>query len=57
MLCDQTSPTTASVLTYTGSGLSFQGVPLVHSPGSVTLLLANSSAAVSVRPAAATSGG
>lgn len=39
VLCDQDSATTATILTYTGSGLSYQGTPLVQSPGSATLLL------------------
>ena len=39
LLCDQASSAGASNLTYTGSGLAFNGVPLVVSPGSKTLLL------------------
>ncbi len=39
LLCDQATSAGASSLTYTSSGLSFNGVPLVVSPGSKTLLL------------------
>lgn len=39
VLCDQTSPANATILTYTGSGLSYQGVPLVQSPTTGTLRL------------------
>jgi len=39
VLCDQDSAANATILTYTGSGLSYQGTPLVQSPGSATLLL------------------
>lgn len=50
VLCDQGAAADATVLTYTGTGLSFNGVPLVKEPGSATLLL-------SADPACATPGG
>jgi hypothetical protein len=39
VLCDQPTPATATVLTYTGSGLSYNGVPLAQTPVSRTLML------------------
>jgi hypothetical protein len=39
VICDQDTLATATVLTYTGSGLSFNGVPLVEVPPSKTLVL------------------
>ncbi len=39
ILCDQDSLATATILTYTGNGLSFNGVPLVVLPPSMTLVL------------------
>jgi hypothetical protein len=39
VLCDQDTIATATILTYTGYGMSYNGVPLVQSPGSKTLLL------------------
>jgi hypothetical protein len=39
ILCDQGTLATATVLTYTGTGLSFNGVPLVVLPPSMTLVL------------------
>jgi hypothetical protein len=50
VLCDQDSTAAATILTYTGSGLSYQGTPLVQSPGSGTLLL-------SADPACSVAGG
>ena len=41
MFCDQPTPATATVMTYTGSGLSYQGQPLVASGPLAPLLLAN----------------
>jgi hypothetical protein len=41
VLCDQDTISTASVLTYTGTGMSYNGVPLVQSPNSKTLLLSS----------------
>jgi hypothetical protein len=41
MLCDQLEPSTATILTYTGTGLAYNGVPLVQLPGSGTLVLRN----------------
>ena len=42
MICDQPTPDTATVMTYTGDGLSYQGVKLVAPSGpGTTLLLAN----------------
>jgi hypothetical protein len=41
MICDQDTIATASNLTYTGSGMSLNGVPLVQSPVSKTLLLSS----------------
>jgi hypothetical protein len=38
VICDQDTIATATILTYTGSGLSYNGVPLVQSPISKTLL-------------------
>jgi hypothetical protein len=39
MLCDQASPAKATILTYTGNGLTYNGVPLVQLPVSGTLVL------------------
>jgi hypothetical protein len=39
VICDQDTIATASVLTYTGSGLSYNGVPLVEAAPSKTLVL------------------
>jgi hypothetical protein len=39
IVCDLDTIAGATILTYTGSGLSFNGVPLVQSPVSKTLLL------------------
>ncbi len=39
ILCDQDSPSSATVLTYTGTGMSYNGVPLVPVPPSSTLVL------------------
>jgi hypothetical protein len=50
VVCDQTSPANAVVLTYTGTGLSYQGVPLVVSPVTKTLVLSGD-------PACTTPGG
>jgi hypothetical protein len=41
MYCDQASPSTATPVTYTGSGLSYNGVPLVSTGPDTPLLLAN----------------
>ncbi len=42
MICDQLSPDTATVMTYTGDGLSYNGVRLVATGGpGTTLLLEN----------------
>ncbi len=41
VLCDLDSPTGATILTYTGYGMSYNGVPLVQSPNSQTLLLSS----------------
>ena len=41
MFCDQATAATATVMTYTGSGLSYQGQPLVASGPLAPLLLAN----------------
>ena len=50
VICDQDTIATASILTYTGSGMTYNGVPLVQSPISKTLL-------VSADPACTVSGG
>jgi hypothetical protein len=50
VICDQDTIATASVLTYTGSGLSYNGLPLVQTPVSKTLVL-------SADPACTTPGG
>jgi hypothetical protein len=42
VVCDQPTAVTATVLTYTGFGLSYEGVPLVQTPGSRTLVLSSS---------------
>ena len=47
LLFDQASAATASNLTYTGTGLSYNGVPLVQAPGS-NALVASSDPACSV---------
>jgi hypothetical protein len=39
ILCDQDSLATATILTYTGTGMSYSGVPLVVLPPSMTLVL------------------
>ena len=39
VICDQDSIANASILTYTGTGMSYNGVPLVQSPNTNTLLL------------------
>jgi hypothetical protein len=39
VLCDQDSAANAAILTYTGTGMSYQGTPLVLSPVTRTLLL------------------
>ncbi len=41
MLCDQSSPSGATILTYTGTGLAFQGTPLVQQPVTGTLVLSS----------------
>jgi hypothetical protein len=45
MVCDQPTAATATLLTYTGSGLSYAGVPLVASSSGAPLVLANSTSA------------
>jgi hypothetical protein len=42
VVADQPTAVTATVLTYTGFGLSYEGVPLVQTPGSRTLVLSSS---------------
>jgi hypothetical protein len=44
LLFDQTSPTTATAITYTGTGFTVGGVPLVQTPGSKTLILSSNPA-------------
>jgi hypothetical protein len=44
-VCDQPTAATATPLTYTGSGLSYAGVPLVATSAGAPLVLANSTAA------------
>ena len=39
MLCDQSTSASATILTYTGMGLAYNGTPLVQLPGSGTLVL------------------
>ena len=39
VICDQDTIATATILTYTGSGLSYNGVPLVEAAPSKTLVL------------------
>ncbi len=39
IICDQDTLTTATILTYTGYGISYNGVPLVQVPPSNTLVL------------------
>ena len=41
VVCDQQTTATGSALTYNGYGLSYQGVPLVQTPGTATLILSN----------------
>jgi hypothetical protein len=41
IICDQDTIATASILTFTGSGLSYNGVPLVQSPVSGTIILSS----------------
>lgn len=41
MVCDQRSASTATVLSYNGNGLAYQGTPLVQAPGTSTLLLSS----------------
>ncbi len=45
MVCDQPTAATATPFTYTGSGLSYQGVPLVSPGPGAPLVLANSTSA------------
>ena len=45
MVCDQPTASTATPLTYTGSGLSYAGVPLVASSSGAPLVLANNTSA------------
>ena len=46
MICDQPSPATATVMTYTGDGLSYNGIALVAPAGpGTTLLLENTTSA------------
>ncbi len=53
MICDQPTSATATVMTYTGDGLSYNGVQLVASGGAgTTLLLANTSTTPVVGPGA-----
>jgi hypothetical protein len=44
MFCDQPTPATATIMTYTGSGLTYDGIPLVASGPGAPLLLANTTA-------------
>ena len=44
IICDQDTIATATILTYTGSGMSYNGLPLVQSPVSKTLLLSSNPA-------------
>jgi hypothetical protein len=44
MICDQPTPDTATVMTYTGSGLAYNGVDLVASGPGLPLLLENTTA-------------
>jgi hypothetical protein len=39
VICDQDTIAGASILTYTGTGMTYNGVPLVQSPISHTLIL------------------
>jgi hypothetical protein len=41
VVCHQPSAATGTVLTYNGYGMSYQGVPLVQTPGTATLILSN----------------
>jgi hypothetical protein len=41
ILADQPTAATATILTYDGYGMRYQGVPLVQSPGTATLILSN----------------
>ncbi len=41
MVCDQGSPSAATIMTYTGSGLSYGGTPLVQQPVTNTLILSS----------------
>ena len=51
MICDQPTSATATVMTYTGDGLSYNGVPLVAAAGSgTTLLLENTTSTPVVGP-------
>ena len=45
VLCDQPTAATATPLTYTGSGLSYNGVPLVATGPGAPLMLANTTTA------------
>ena len=45
MICDQPTPGTATVMTYTGSGLSYNGIDLVASAPGQPLLLENTTSA------------
>jgi hypothetical protein len=44
MVCDQPTAGTATVMTYTGKGLSYNGTPLVATAPGQPLLLSNATA-------------
>ena len=41
VICDLTTAADATIFTYTGHGLQYNGVPLVQTPGSRTLVLSS----------------
>jgi hypothetical protein len=44
VICDLTTAADATIFTYTGHGLQYNGVPLVQTPGSRTLVLSSNPA-------------
>jgi hypothetical protein len=50
LICDQPTPDNATVLTYTGSGLSYNGIDLVSSGLGQPLLLENTTSTIVTGP-------
>jgi hypothetical protein len=54
LVCDQVNFAFGAVLTHTGSGIAFKGVPLVQAPGARGMALVSSDPACSISGSAAT---